>query len=144
MRRPERHSFGWRLADAVCVDPAFVHLVWPKVSHWIKAALERGDMGTFSSVEVDVLNARALLWVVWNEPDLEGAAVTQVENTESSKVCTIVAFGGLRKSVHLLAKLEDYARQQGCTVSRIVGRYGWQRILPDYRTAKVILEKRLT
>lgn len=130
---------------AVCVDPALVHLVWPKASHWIKAALERGDMGTFSSVETDVLAGRALLWLVWNDPHLEGAAITQIEKTESSKVCTIVACGGdaMRSWVHLIADLEGYARQQGCTVSRIAGRFGWQRILPDYRTAKVILEKRL-
>ncbi len=131
---------------AVCVDPALVHLVWPRVSHWIKAALERGDMGTFGSVESDVLAARALLWVVWNDPDLEGAAVTQVGKTESSKVCTIVACGGggMRTWVHLIGTLEDYARDQGCDCVRIVGRKGWQRVLQDYATAKVILEKRLT
>ncbi len=130
---------------AVCVDPALVHLVWPRVSHWIKAALERGDMGTFGSVESDVLAARALLWVVWNDPDLEGAAVTQVEKFESSKVCTIAACGGggMRTWVHLIETLEDYARQQGCNCVRIVGRKGWQRVLKDYATAKVILEKRL-
>ncbi len=133
------------MAEAVCVDPAFVHLIWPKVSHWIKAALERGDMGTFGSVEADTLAGRALLWVVWNEPDIEGAAVTQIEKTESSKVCTIVACGGdgMRHWVHLIGRLEDYARQQGCDCTRIAGRKGWQRMLPDYRTAKVILEKRL-
>ncbi len=102
-------------------------------------------MGTFGSVETDILSARALLWVVWNEPDLEGAAVTQVEQTESSKVCTIVACGGdgMRHWVHLIGKLEDYARQQGCDCVRIAGRKGWQRMLPDYRVAKVILERRI-
>lgn len=102
-------------------------------------------MGTFGSVEADVLAGRALLWLVWNEPDIEGAAVTQVTKTESSKVCTIVACGGggMRDWVHLIGKLEDYARQQGCNCVRIAGRKGWQRVLKDYATAKVILERRL-
>lgn len=134
------------MVEALCVDPDLVHLFWPKASHWIKAALERGDMGTFASVETDILKRRALLWLVWNEPSIEGAAVTQVEKTESSKVCTIVACGGdgMRAWVHLIGKLEDYARQQQCDCVRIVGRKGWQRVLPDYATAKVILERRLT
>lgn len=133
------------MAKAVCVDPALVHLVWTKASNWIKAALERGDMGTFASVEADVLAGRALLWFVWNEPDIEGAAVTQVEKTESSKVCTIVACGGerMRTWIHLIGSLEDYARQQQCDCVRIVGRKGWQRVLKEYATAKVILERRL-
>ena len=63
------------LAEAVCVDPVLVHLVWPKASGWIRAALERGDMGTFGSVEADVLAGRALLWLVWNDPHSEGCAM---------------------------------------------------------------------
>lgn len=102
-------------------------------------------MGTFKSVETDILERRALLWLVWSDPKIEGAAVTQIDKTESSKVCTIVACGGdgFRSWVHLIGKLEDYARQQRCDLVRIVGRKGWQRVLKDYATAKVILERRI-
>lgn len=107
--------------------------------------MERGDLGRFDDVERDVLNGSALLWLAWNEPKIEGAAVTQLSTTEKSKVCTIVACGGegFRRWVHLIEQLEDYARNEGCDCTRILGRPGWQRVLKDYAAKKVILEKAL-
>lgn len=107
--------------------------------------MERGDLGRFEDVERDVLNGAALLWLAWADPRIEGVAVTQLSRTEKSKICTIVACGGesFRRWVGLIEKLEDYARDEGCDCTRILGRLGWHRVLKDYAAKKVILEKAL-
>lgn len=132
-------------AKAVCVDPKQVDLIWPDVSHWIKRAMQRGDLGRFDDVEADVLSGKALLWLAWIWPEIEGAAVTQISRTEKSKVCTIVACGGERVSrwLPLIEKIEEYAKQQDCDRTQIFGRPGWVRLLPDYRARAMVIERRL-
>lgn len=106
----------------------------------------RGDLGTFESVERDTLAGRALLWLVWREPDtIEAICITQIAHTEKSKVCTVIACSGTkpRRWLHLLERIEMYARGTDCDCVRIFGRKGWLRLLKDYSAPKVILEKRL-
>ena len=44
----------------------------------------------------------------------------------------------------LLAGLERYAKSENCQAMRIFGRRGWERLLPDYKPARVLLQKELT
>ena len=44
----------------------------------------------------------------------------------------------------LIAGLEAYGRAQSCAAMRICGRRGWRKLLPEYRTTRVLLEKELT
>jgi hypothetical protein len=48
-----------------------------------------------------------------------------------------------RQWLPLIAGLEAYARAEGCAAMRIYGRRGWLKLLPDYRTSRVLLEKEL-
>jgi hypothetical protein len=129
-------------ASANCVDPKQVHLIWYEVAHWIKRAMERGDLGRFDAVQDDVLNGRALLWLVY-DGQIIGAAVTQIGFTERTKACVIVACGGKGEWPHLIETIEKYARAEGCDAVRIFGRTGWARKLPTYRAAKIVLERRI-
>lgn len=140
-----KRSAGSALAELVCVHPNEVEKYWPKVSHWIKAAMERGDLGRFDIVEADVKSAGAILWVAYVANELAAAAVTQIDHTEKSKVCTILACGGggSKDWLGVLPSIEHYARNNGCDLVRFMGRKGWARMLKDYRTNKVILERRL-
>jgi hypothetical protein len=132
-------------AEAVCVDPKQVHIIWPEVSHWIKRAMERGDLGTFVDTEADVLSGRALLWLAWDAPKIEAAVVTKLGRSEKTKSCVIVACGGERSErwASLIEQIENYARAEGCDAVRIFGRRGWARVYPEYRVAKILLERRL-
>ncbi len=129
---------------AACVDPQQVQKVWPHVSPWIKSALERGDLGRFEDVERDVLSGCALLWFAYGDK-VEAATVTQIGTTERSRVCTILACGGrdVSRWLHLIASIEDYARNERCDCVRILGRRGWRRLLKNYTTTKVVLEKKI-
>src|SRR5687768_13169083 len=93
-----------RIAEAICVDPKQIGPFWERAAPWIKAAMERGDFSTFEPVQKDVLNGDALLWLVWEDPIVLGATVTQITQTEKTKVCMIVACGGedAQSWVHLI------------------------------------------
>jgi hypothetical protein len=107
--------------------------------------MERGDLGQFDIIERDVKTGGAILWVAIIEGKAIAAAVTQIDTTERSKVCTILACGGshIENWIGFLAGIESYARQFGCNCVRLMGRKGWARVLKNYRTDKVILERRL-
>ena len=39
--------------------------------------------------------------------------------------------------------IEEFARAEGCSATRIMGRKGWARVLASYRTKRIVLEKDL-
>ena len=75
----------------------------------------------------------------------QARVVTQIITQDERKICMIVACGGedAQAWVHLIGKIEAYAKAEGCELMRIVGRKGWIHMLPEYRQSRVILEKAL-
>jgi hypothetical protein len=151
----------------LCVPPDQVAQAWPHIRELIRAAIQRGGLSSFRPVEANVLAGDALLWLAWDGARIQAAAVTELHATEWRKVCVIVACGAssgrLRPSIAredgrqpplrramdmrtwlpLLAGIETYARAAGCACVRIMGRKGWVRALPTYRTTRIVLEKEL-
>jgi len=115
------------------------------VARLIKSAMEKGRLTDFAEVERGVLAGRALLWIAWNGEKIKAAAVTELGIPNGEKFCTVVACGGSERGqwLHLLAQLEAYGKAEGCAAMRIYGRRGWLKLLPDYRPARVLLEKKL-
>lgn len=133
------------MIEAVCVDPAQVIHVWPKVKNLILVAMQRGGLGSFAVVEKAVLIGDMLLWLALEGGNIRGAAVTSLEKTEWDKSCVIVACGGkeVDQWIDCLGKIEEYAKAEGCKSVRIFGRIGWQSLLPAYRPYRVVLEREL-
>jgi hypothetical protein len=142
--------------ELICIDPARVSEFWPHVSPLIRAAMERGAITDFAEVADAVLAGRALVWIAIaredgrKRPDGNGtsigaAAVTQLSTVGGARFCTIVACGGRERGawLPLLADLERYAKAENCKAMRIFGRRGWERVLPDYQAARILLEKEL-
>ena len=131
--------------DLLCIPPEHLEKVWPKVKPLIVAAMKRGGFGAFAPVEDDVLNGDALLWIAYDGKRIAAACVSQISETEWRKVCTIVACGGteMDRWLGLLEQIEAYAKAEGCSASRIIGRDGWGAVLPAYRPHRVVLEKEL-
>jgi len=107
--------------------------------------MEKGRLSSYADVEHAVRNGSALLWLAWNGEKIKAAAVTELGIANGEKFCTIVACGGHERAqwLPLIAGLEAYGRTQGCAAMRIYGRRGWRKLLPDYRTTRVLLEKEL-
>lgn len=132
------------MAKAVCVAPDLVHLIWPKVSHFIKSAyLSNQSDETFEDTEREVLAHCALLWIAARGAAPEAAAVSKIWATRREKICSVLAVGGSADDwPALLIPIEQYAQQQKCHAVRIEGRQGWARVFREYRQPWIILEKR--
>jgi hypothetical protein len=102
---------------------------------------------------------------------IDAAAVTELHRTEWRKVCVVVACGApsrlrasgrlrpsaradasrtaasrvpdMRRWIRLLDGIEDFARAEGCSATRIIGRRGWARVLTSYQAKRIVLEKDL-
>jgi hypothetical protein len=137
----------------VCVPPDQVARAWLHVRPLILAAMKRGGLSSLQPIEDAVLRGDALLWLAWDADPRSGsgagriaaAAVTELHQTEWRKVCVVVACGGdnMRRWIGLLDGIEAYARAAGCEAVRIMGREGWQRMLPSYRRTGIVLERAL-
>src|SRR5262245_30257203 len=147
-RSAERKGVHARLDSAcqlICVDPAQAHEFWPHVASLIRAAMEKGRLSSYAEVEHAGRNGNALLWLAWNGETIKAAAVTELAHANGETFCTIVACGGHDRSqwLHLIEGLEAYGKTQGCAAMRIYGRRGWLKLLPEYCTTRVLLEKEL-
>ena len=131
--------------EAVPVDPKRAHEIWPTVAPLIREAMARAAMSEFATVEHNIRNGDALLWLAWDGEQIRAAAVTELHRINGRKFCLIVACGGRERErwLSLISDLEQFARDEGCDAMRICGRRGWTRVLPDYRATRVILEKEL-
>ena len=150
--RPECHL--------VCIPPEKAALVWPLARDLIFAAMKRGDLSSFGPVEDSVLRGDALLWLALTCEDgggvgIDAAAVTELHRTEWRKVCVVVACGATSGRLTLRRRrtssldpacwngIEEFARAEGCSATRIIGRKGWARVLASYQTKRIVLEKEL-
>jgi hypothetical protein len=131
--------------QCICIDPNKVELVWPLVSHLIRAAMRKGRISEFADVERAVLDGLQLLWVAADTSAIWAAAVTQLSYANGEKFCTIVACGGRERArwLPLKAELETFAKAAGCAAIRIHGRRGWAREFPDYGLTRILLETEL-
>jgi hypothetical protein len=126
--------------DLLCVNPVDVQKVWPLASGLIRAAIERTELNDFADIEKDVLSGDQLLWLAISDR-VEAAATTHL----SRNVCTLTACSGHQRErwLPLFARIEKYAKDEGCHTMRIYGRKGWERVLDGYKAEYVILEKSL-
>ncbi len=133
------------MIDLVCVDPKDVHLIWPQAKGLIRAAIEKTDLSEFADVESDVLAGDQLLWLALSD-HIEAAATTHLIKTRGKPVLIVTAVAGAQRErwLPLKHRIEKYAKDEGASRIRTFGRKGWERALPDYRVAYVIMEKELT
>ena len=126
--------------DLICVSPDQVFDFWPHARGLIKVAIERTDLSDFADIENDVLEGNQLLWLAFSD-HIEAAATTHL----SRGVCTLTACSGHDRArwLPLFARIEKYAKDEGCSTMRIFGRKGWERVLDGYHVEHVILEKTL-
>lgn len=131
--------------DLVCVPPADIAGAWPLASSLIRAAIERTKLSEFADIEKQVLAGDQLLWLAISD-HVEAAATTHLIKTSGKPVLVVTACAGTQRErwLSLRHKIEKYAKDEGASRVRTYGRKGWERALPDYHVAYVIMEKELT
>lgn len=106
-------------------------------------AFKRADLESIEGTKADVLAGNALLWIVWDGFAITSALVTKIIKPHDTKICLLVACGGKGNWPVLIETIEDYARSEGCAITRIYGRRGWLGVLKNYRLSRVILDREL-
>lgn len=90
-------------------------------------------------------DGRWQFWVVW-DGSLQMLLGTELYTELSGKRFLGIRFAtgeGAKRHVHLIDRLEDYARDQGCHAVDGWMRKGWAKHLPEYRLSHVLLEREL-
>ena len=133
------------MVDVYCVPPDRAAEYLDAVKGLVKPALEN-SLTDFEMVARAVSNGEMLLWLTWDGTRIYSATVTQLSVSNGKRFCTIVACGGFEMSrwIHLVDKIEQFARDEGCASIVIIGRLGWQKFMKKYKAKRVTLEKELT
>jgi hypothetical protein len=120
----------------------------------IKSALAYSGQLTDSDFVFDTLKeGKFQLWVLWDKKQSKavdkyfGVVVTEIIKRKFGKVCHIYIMTGKQRTKwqHLITKVEDFAKQEGCKMMELIARPGWQRVLDDYgyKRTHVVLEKQI-
>lgn len=120
-------------------------LVWPRVQHFagLDRALEEGYLA--EDLTHKFAEGQLQLWSIADGDTLLAICITSIEIFPRTKICNIHAICGkaMTRWIGLIAEIEIWARDNDCTQVQIFGRKGWERMLPQYDNAKVVLVKKL-
>jgi len=128
--------------------------VWSMVEKDIKSALAYSSQLTDSDFVFDLTKeGKFQLWVLWDKKQkitsnkYFGVVVTELIKRKFGKVCHIYIMTGRQRNKwqHLISKIEDFAREEGCDIMELIARPGWQKVLNifDYKRTHVVLEKKI-
>jgi hypothetical protein len=132
------------------VLPEHLPDAWPQVEGYIARA---ADYTNGKCLAADIRNWLCdeyhYLWVAFEEGGkIYGAVTTRFVEYPSCKVLSIEFVGGERLSEwkdDMLAVIENFAKNEGCSVLQGIGRRGWGRELMSngWRQTAAIYEKEL-
>jgi len=129
------------------IHPTDIDLYWPLVEAWVEAAAS--DVASWSTADWrhKVETGHAQLWLIRLRSALSGVIITEIYDTAAGKTCALPIVGGthLKQSLPVLADIEAWAREQGCTRLQGDGREGWVRALQSlgWRPVSVQIAKEL-
>ncbi len=112
-----------------------INNIWQEVSPLLNQAIEYSD-GKFSLSDVyHLLRERDMqLWVAYNNSGLKACCVTQIIPYPQKKVMFLVFSAGIDSEnwLHFTETLNEFAKEQGCTSSEILGRRGWKKKMKQF------------
>lgn len=140
--------------DIVYIPVKDIDKVWVLAKPYIDDALAYSNSHHHSEHFKDLLNKGKLqLWLLWDndkntiKEKMNGVVVSEIIKRSIKKVfhLPIVTGKNRQKWQHLIEKLEEFAKDQGCDCMELVARPGWQKILDKHKYFKthVVLEKNL-
>ena len=128
--------------------------VWSMIEKDIKSALAYSSQLTDSDFVFDLAKeGKFQIWVLWDKEQKKteqkyfGVVVTELIKRKFGKVCHIYIMTGRQrhKWQHLISKIENFAKKEGCEMMELIARPGWQKVLKifDYKRTHVVLEKEI-
>lgn len=140
--------------DIVHIPIKEIDNTWVLAKPYIDDALAYSNSHHHSEHFKDLLKKGKLqLWFLWDnskntiQEKMNGVVVSEIIIRSIKKVfhLPIVTGKNRQKWQHLIEKLENFAKDQGCDCMELIARPGWQKILDkhNYFKTHVVLEKNL-
>lgn len=111
------------------------------------ARVDRFRDWTDEGVRADLESARAQCWFLADEREIRGILITRIEETSAGKrgLLWIASGDCLEDGLRMYRDhVEPWFVSLGCKTSQVIGRKGWERVLPGYENAGIVLVKELT
>ena len=130
-----------------CIWPEDIETKWPALEPLLRRGYARCGVAMEPEyVKGEAWAGRRLLWAIYEREKplpLLGAAATRI----AGRTCIIDAMAGrswMAWGHSVLAEFERLAKSKGMRAVQFDGRFGWERVLPDYKPIRITLEKVLS
>ena len=128
--------------------------VWSMVEKDIKSALAySGQLTDSDFVYETAKQGKFQVWVIWDKDEkittnkFYGVVVTEIIKRKHGKVCHVYFVTGrqMSKWQHLISRVEEFAKDEGCKMMELIARPGWQKVYNNhgYKRTHVVLEKQI-
>jgi histone acetyltransferase (RNA polymerase elongator complex component) len=128
--------------------------VWSLVEKDIKNALAySGQLNDSNFVYETAKEDKFQIWVIWDKTQKKtidkyfGVVVTEIIKRKHGKVCHVYIVTGrqMSKWQHLINRVEEFAKDEGCKMMELIARPGWQKVYNNhgYKKTHVVLEKQI-
>lgn len=140
--------------ELVYIPTKDIDKTWVLAKPYIDDALAYSGYHTDSDFVYERLKKNTFqLWILWDndkntiKEKMNGVVVSEIIKRKLKKVCHLFIVTGKNRQrwQHLIAKIEDFAKDQECDLMELIARPGWQKILDKFNYSKthVVLEKSL-
>lgn len=101
----------------------------------IAAALERGPRLYEADDILDACDrADMQLWC-----GTKSVLVTEIVHYPRADICIgVIASGDMTEVKAMTRDAERWAKEQGCTMTQLMGRDGWRRVFPEYKRQSML------
>lgn len=119
--------------------------VWDIAKPQIQKVLDKAEQDDIGLIYQELINGDRQLWMVLKDGEVKASVLTMIQEYHGKRFGYLTHAGGENAAewFHIVNPIGDYFKAEGCTSFRIVGRKGWLKYLPEFRTEKVIMEKSL-
>ncbi len=137
------------MADEVrlyAIHPGMAADAFAHAAPFLARSYAESDQDLPADLLGEIASGAKQLWLAISDSHaIVGAIITALYALADGKVCRMHHCGGdhMESWLHLRAKIEEYAKAEGCVRVMLEGRPGWARKLDDYRVTAVIMEKRI-
>lgn len=135
------------MAELIPVLSLHVESNWHFAEPWVRQACEEGALiETPGSWKERCLARTAQLWLIRDQEQAVGAAITEIYDTPKGLTCAVPAVSAVSLEhalVPLFDTIEQWARAEGCARMEGFGRLGWVRALRPHgwRPVSAVIEK---
>jgi hypothetical protein len=128
---------------AVLLDAQTAQTYWPQISSFVDAIIERdGGRITTEDVRQNIEDGTYHVWTVLSGR-MEAVVLCEIQDYPRKRACIIRGCAGKRAPewIGLLEHVEVWAKENQCSIIELCGRRGWQKLMPDFQSTGVFMEK---